>query len=142
MTIRRFRVNVEGLGDLVGLLFDGGEPELDAFLTQRRVPDCPYVATTTAATSEDEHPRPVGRPSFDATIARAVAALGEALNLGSSLSARSRLVLRHLVQSGVAPELIPSSRTVECFLAKHSRGNSRNKSRRKSARATMGSTGG
>ena len=139
MTIRRFRVNVEGLGDLVGLVFDRGEPELEAFLTGRSVPDRPYV-TTTAGTSEDEQPRPVGRPSFDSLLDQIVTRLAPEIGACNSLRSAARLVQRTLA-ADLDADMIPSLSTVERFITR-ARQNQQQKPQQNSTRARMAGTGG
>jgi hypothetical protein len=84
-----------------------------------------------------------GRPSFGAVIADAVRTLGDELDRHPTLAARARAIQRAIAVLVDDPGAVPSSRTVEAYLAAHPvRKNSREKSRRKSRSAKMAITGG
>jgi hypothetical protein len=78
---------------------------------------------TRAPAEAPEHietePRPRGRPSYRAELARAIEVLGPELDPELPLAERRRRVLRYLAQSGANPEDIPSRSTTETYLATH-----------------------
>lgn len=71
----------------------------------------------TASIEAADEPPPPGRPSFDAVIDKAAESLGAQLDQCKSTAARARLVLHHLAQRCDDPDLLPSRRTVEIYLA-------------------------
>jgi hypothetical protein len=82
------------------------------------------------APAEAQEPRTPGRPSSQARIAAAVAALGKRLDRRQSLAQQARVVLNHMAMTCDDPALVPQRTTVEIFLRKRTRAKSRANSRR------------
>lgn len=135
------RFKLELAGQMIHGVAFATEAELEQFCGARGL----EIASTTApADPPANQPRPRGRPSFDSTIAAAVAELEPQLaGCGSNVSARARLVLRHLASNHAAEDL-PKTGAVRAFLAERAAvvKNSAEKSANKSKRARIRRTGG
>jgi hypothetical protein len=138
MAARRYRTEIAGLVR-VGLEFDS-EAELEAFLAGRDCSPWPSSGAAPSAPADQGGAKTFrGRPSLDAKIAKAVEELGDGIDSASTLAERARKVLRHLAPHTAAQDM-PSTRTVERFLADHPlRQKSRQKLRQKSTRARLAS---
>ena len=114
------------------------EAERRAAMSVDLVP--PLHVMPPAESVKESAARARGRPSFDAMLTEVVQTLQ--LDMKRPLAERARAVLKHLARTSPASE-IPSSRTVENFLAAApARKKSRNKSRKKSASAKLTQSGG
>jgi hypothetical protein len=108
VSAHRFKLELAGQ-TVYGLAF-ATEAELDQFCAARG----PEVAAPADPPTHEPHRR--GRPSFAVMLEAAAKTLRRKLSRCDSLSARARLVLRHLAQTLDAEDL-PAASTVRAFLA-------------------------
>jgi hypothetical protein len=115
VSARRFRLEVAGEVK-VGLAFDS-DVELEEFLAGRGLVGTVTEPASAARKQADAEPRPRGRPPFDDVIAAAVTTLGAEIDRVDTLRAAAGLVQRAIAAAGAAPDAVPSTKTIERFLA-------------------------
>jgi hypothetical protein len=118
------------------------ESEYDEVLTLLAARGFKIQRAVAAAPMDHPEPHSRGRRSFDGILAAAVSTLETDLADCDSISARARLVLKHLAETHGADN-VPSTRTVTAYLADHRVGKKvGNKYGNKSKRARIRRTGG